>query len=157
MLCKPFKMYSVLHNLNGPADANKVFLMNVPTWMKTCLGSSVSVCIIDNDIMFSISNSFATYYDAYLLTMDMLQEIGIHHTLPRSPCFSINLNSFFVATLSNTWLWRQFYFKNCADYFYLCFDQWSIIRKHGSQSLTQSPKETSDIHTLICWISLVLI
>ena len=28
---KPFKMYSVLHNLRGPADANKVFLINVPT------------------------------------------------------------------------------------------------------------------------------
>ena len=59
--------------------------------------------------MFSVPNSFATYYDAYLLTMDMLQDIGIHHTLPRSPCFSINLNSFFVATLSNTWLWKHLY------------------------------------------------
>ena len=28
---RPFKMYSVLHILRGPADANKVFLMNVPT------------------------------------------------------------------------------------------------------------------------------
>ena len=35
-----------------------------------------------------------------LFIIDILHEIGIHQTLPRSPCFSINFNSFLVATLA---------------------------------------------------------
>ena len=131
-------MHLSLYNLRATSDINMSDnCANMSAKIKTCF-NSVSVYTIQNDIMLSISNNYPLYSDAYLLTMDMLHEIGIHHTLPRSPCFSINLNSFLVATLNNI---LYFFIQNCDDHSYLCFYQWSVIRKHGPQSLAQSPEK----------------